>query len=569
MSVRTLLIEDNLGDVRLLEELLGIVSPGKYDIQSASTLQEGLALLQASEFDIILTDLNLPDASGAKVISRIQDCCMTIPIVVMSGQDSNELALHTVQMGAQDYLVKGQGDGHLINRAIEYAIERKRHEQKLSYMANYDSLTGLVNRTLFRERLDRALIRADRNNMLVALLLVDLDRFKTINDSLGHDAGDELLIQVARRFEQCTREEDTVARLGGDEFTIIMENVNNLDDAVTIADKILTVMRRPFNLFSHEVYISPTIGVSLYPTDAMETEQLLKCADAAMYCAKDNGRNCYHFYTTDMNKKLLSELNLEAKLRQAVEKKSFMLYYQPKFNIITQRLIGAEALIRWAHPDDGMISPELFIPLAEDLGLISLITDWVLNEACTQNYLWQQEGYLPIRIAINLSPKQFNKSDIAHKISEQIKHTNLSPEYVELEITEGALMNDVRKSNEILRALKDQGIHISIDDFGTGYSSLSYLKKFHLDTLKIDQSFVHDIQNDQDSAAIVSAIIAMAKSLRLNVIAEGVETRAQMNYLAEKNCQFAQGYLLGRPVPAQEFTQFFNGKSSVIKELAV
>lgn len=557
MQIKILLIEDNPSDARLLEAMLSAAFPQKYTVQTATCLQDGIKLLESAEFDIILTDLDLPDASGAKAVARIQDDCLTIPIVVLSGQDSDELALQTVQMGAQDYLVKGQGDGYLLDRAIEYAIERKRHEQRLSYLANYDSLTGLVNRELFKERLGRALIRANRNNALVALFLIDLDRFKTINDTLGHDAGDELLIQVARRLEQCTRDEDTVARLDGDEFAIITENVSNNDDAIKIADKILNIMRKSFNVQSNDIYVSPSIGISLYPVNAVKAEQLLKCADTAIHSAKDTGRNCYYFYTTDMNKKLLSRLSLEAKLRRAVEKQEFQLYYQPKFNIQTKQLIGAEALIRWFHPEDGMVSPGVFIPMAEELGLIAAITDWVLHEACSQNYAWQQAGYAPIRMAVNLSPKQFNQNNVAERISEQIRQTNLSPEYVELEITEGALMNDVVKSNEVLKALKDQGIHISIDDFGTGYSSLSYLKKFYLDTLKIDQSFVRDMLEDQDGSAIVSAIIAMANSLRLNVIAEGVETETQMSYLAEKNCQYAQGYLLGKPVPAHEFTHFF------------
>ncbi len=560
-KVNILHIEDNEGDIRLLKELLNNAREGKYKITTTVTLKGGLAQLADNKFDVVLTDLDLPDADGVNTITRIQEQEPSVPIIVISGQDSEELALQVVQKGAQDYLVKGQGDGLLICRAIEYAIERKRNEQGLSYLANYDSLTGLANRLLFRERLDRALIRADRNKTLVALLVIDLDRFKNINDTLGHDAGDKLLIEVANRLENCTREGDTIARLGGDEFTIIMEDVKAFEDAVKIVDKILNQMKNSFDLLAREIYVSPSVGISMYPLDDTDAGNLLRNADSAMYSAKDGGRNCYRFYTEDMNKKLLINLNMEAKLRRAIERNEFVLNYQPKFDMHTQELLGAEALIRWHSPDEGVISPALFIPLAEESGLIGVITDWVVQEACRQNSLWQQEGHAPIRVAINISPRQFAHENIARRIFNQIICSDLAPKYVELEITEGALMDDVEKSNEILKELKDRGIHISIDDFGTGYSSLSYLKKFHINTLKIDQSFVRDIMEDADDAAIVSAIIAMAKSLRLNVIAEGVETPEQLNYLAAKGCNEAQGYLLGKPVSAKEFEKFFDNKS--------
>lgn len=559
-KVNILLIEDNEVDVHLLNVLLNDAREGKYEITTTVTLKGGLAQLADHKFDVVITELNLADADGINTITHIQEQEKSVPIVVLSDQDSEELALQVVQQGAQDYLVKGQGDGHLICRAIEYAIERKRNEQGLSYLANYDSLTGLANRLLFRERLDRALIRADRNKTLVALLVIDLDRFKNINDTLGHDAGDKLLIEVAGRLEQCTREGDTIARLGGDEFTIIMEDVRAFEDAVKIVDKISNRMKNSFDLFSREIYVSPSVGISMYPLDDTDAGNLLKNADSAMYSAKESGRNCYRFYTADMNKKLLLNLNMEAKLRRAIDRHEFVLNYQPKFDIHTQELLGAEALIRWHCPGDSVISPAVFIPLAEESGLIGVITDWVIKEACRQNSEWQQEGYAPIRMAINISPRQFAQENIARRIFNQIICSDLAPKYVELEITEGALMADVEKSNEILKELKGRGIHISIDDFGTGYSSLSYLKKFHINTLKIDQSFVRDIMEDADDAAIVSAIIAMAKSLRLNVIAEGVETPEQLNYLAAKGCNEAQGYLLGKPVTAKEFTKNFDDK---------
>jgi diguanylate cyclase (GGDEF)-like protein len=559
-NIKVLLIEDNEADTRLLKELLYDAVPEKHIITSVTNSVDGLELLEEKYFDIVITDLNLPDTKNLDIISCIQSVNRQIPIVVLSGQSDEELALEVVQMGAQDYLVKGQGDGHLINRVIDYSIERKRGVQELSYLANYDSLTGLANRMLFRERLDRALIRADRSSTLVSLFVIDLDRFKNVNDTLGHDAGDHLLIQVAERLKSCTREGDTVSRLGGDEFTIVMEDLKNVDDAILIADKVLDFMKKPFDINSHEIFVTPSIGITVYPLDDKDAGNLFVNADSAMYQAKDSGRNCYRFYTADMNAHLLVRMNLESKLRRAIDKQEFILYYQPKFNIHSKELIGAEALIRWVDPDEGMISPAVFIPLAEETGLIAPITDWVLKEACQQNSQWQQQGYESIRIAVNLSPKQFNQVDIAKRIFNQIICSDLAPKYVELEITEGALVENVEKSNEILNELKNKGIHISIDDFGTGYSSLSYLKKFPLDTLKIDQSFVRDLMMDSDDAAIVSAIIAMAKSLRFNVIAEGVETAEQLNYLAAHGCHEVQGYFLGKPVPAEEFVKYMSSK---------
>jgi diguanylate cyclase (GGDEF)-like protein len=555
-NIKLLLIEDNPADSRLLKELLNEAVPDKYIITAAYNIDEAMKLLQKSDFDIVITDLNLPDTDGLDVIPYIQAINSNIPIVVLSGQSDENLALQIVQMGAQDYLVKGQGDGYLMNRVIDYSIERKKDLQQLSHLANYDSLTGLANRLLFRERLDRALIRADRSKTLVALFVIDLDRFKAVNDTLGHDAGDQLLIEVATRLKDCTREGDTVSRLGGDEFTIIMEDVKNADDAVIIADKVLSLMKKSFDINGHEVFVTPSIGIAIYPIDDKNAGNLFVNADSAMYQAKESGRNCYRFYKEDMNAHLIERMNLEINLRRAIEKNEFVLYYQPKFSVHNREVIGAEALIRWNDPKDGMISPAIFIPLAEETGLITPITDWVMQEACRQNSEWQLHGYSPIRIAINISPKQFNQESIAKRIFEQIICSDLAPKYVELEITESALVENVEKSNEILCQLKKRGIHISIDDFGTGYSSLSYLKKFPIDTLKIDQSFVRDLLEDSDDAAIVSAIIAMAKSLRLNVIAEGVETAEQLDYLAAHGCNEVQGYFTGRPVPAEEFKQY-------------
>lgn len=560
-EIKILLVEDNDADSRYLKEMLHDAAAGKHHVSIVHTAEEAIVSLKEQGFDIVLTDLDLPDTNGLDIISSIQMASSEVPIVVLTGQTNEKLALEIIQMGAQDYLVKGQGDGYLINRVIDYSIERKKDLEELSHLANYDSLTGLANRLLFRERLDRALIRADRNKSLVALFVIDLDRFKNVNDTLGHDAGDKLLIDVADRLKKCTRSGDTIARLGGDEFTIIMEDIKDIDDAITIAEKVLAFMQEKFIIKNNDIFVTPSIGLTIYPIDNSNATSLFINADDAMYNAKKSGRNCYRFFTADMNAHLVKRIKLETKLRRAIENQEFVLYYQPKFNVNEQYPIGAEALIRWNDPEEGLISPALFIPLAEETGLIGPITDWVIKEACTQNSKWQQQGYKPIRMAINLSPKQFNQKNIVSRIFNQIINSDLSLKYVELEVTESALVEDVEKSCEIMMELKKWGVHISIDDFGTGYSSLSYLKKFPLDTLKIDQSFVRDIMQDSDDAAIVTAIIAMAKNLKFNVIAEGVENQKQLDYLAAHGCNEVQGYFTGKPVPAEEFEQLLVKKS--------
>jgi len=561
-KVFVLLIEKCASDVKLLREWLNAARPAKYEIEATDTLDKGIRLLKKNNYDIVLTDLSLPDADSHNAVAIIQEVNHAIPVIVLSDQDSNEMALQVVQMGAQDYIVKGQGDGHLISRAIEYSIERKRIEQGLIYISQHDGLTGLANRSLFRERFSRALIRAERNNTLVALLFIDLDRFKNINDTLGHDAGDQLLVEVGKRLKNCTREGDTIARLGGDEFTIVLEDLKNVDDSAKIAQKIIDVMHNPFDMEGYEVFVTPSIGITVFPVDAKNEHTLLKNADTAMYRAKEIGKNGFQFYTADMNTRSLERLGIEAKLRRALDNDELELYYQPKINIKTREIVGAEALLRWQQPDMGMVSPAVFIPIAEETGLIEPIGDWVVRMACKQNAYWQSEGYGPIRMAVNLSVRQFRQADFVSSIFDALIRADLLPEYLEVEITESMLMDDTARSNMIIKALKEGGIQAAIDDFGTGYSSLSYLKRFKIDTLKIDQSFVRDITIDPDDASIVSAIIAMGRSLRMNVIAEGVETIEQLNFLARHGCNEAQGYYFGRPVPAYEFVKLLKKTSS-------
>lgn len=553
-KIKLILIEDNVGDQILVRDLLDSDCPNKFDITCVNTLEEGLHLISEEVFDVVLTDLILSDTHDISVVKEVQQIKPDLPVVVLSNQESDDLAMQVVQAGAQDYLVKGQGDGHLIGRALRYAIERKRIERGLAFLAQYDGLTGLANRVLFRERFSRALIRAGRSGKLVALMFIDLDRFKNINDTLGHDAGDQLLVEVAGRLKSILREGDTIARLGGDEFTVILEELEKAEDAALIARKILDVMSNAICLNGHDVFVTPSIGVTIYPLDDTSEDILLRNADTAMYRAKEQGRNGFQFYTVGMNTRTVERLELESKLRKALSNDEFMLYYQPKVNLVDGQLIGAEALIRWEHPDIGMVSPAEFIPLAEETGLIVPIGEWVIKTACSQSATWQALGYQPIRIAVNLSARQFTEVDIVRLIVESVIDSKISPLSLEVEITESMLMDDMELSNARLKELKGHGIHVSVDDFGTGYSSLNYLKRFHIDTLKIDQSFVRDITSDPDDAAIASAIIALGKSLRLNVVAEGVETEEQLKFLQAHGCGQAQGYYFSKPLPVAEFT---------------
>jgi diguanylate cyclase (GGDEF)-like protein len=431
--------------------------------------------------------------------------------------------------------------------------ERKRVELSIRHMAHHDALTGLPNRTLFHDRLTHAMAQADRYHQKLAVLFLDLDRFKAINDTLGHNVGDQLLKIAAERLRSCVRDCDTVARFGGDEFTVIVDDIMEVQDAAVVAQKILDTLSQPYNLHGHEVFISVSVGITLYPTDDESADNLLRNADSAMYRAKEYGRNNYQFYVADMNVKARARLMLESSLRRALDRGEFTLYYQPRVDLFSGRVIGAEALLRWRHPEIGLVPPVEFIPILEETGMIIPVGDWVLRQASQQNRAWQDMGLPPIRMAVNLSVRQFIQKDLAESVLRVLEQVGLAPEYMELEITEDLLLEHNQTNIITLTKLRNHGIHISIDDFGTGYSSLSYLKRLPIDTLKIDQSFVRDIDTDPDNKAIASAIIAMANSLHLNVLAEGVETDEQLAFLRAQGCNEIQGFSFSRPLPADEF----------------
>ena len=452
---------------------------------------------------------------------------------------------------------------HSLSLVLDNAREMeevKRTRQSLDHMAHFDALTDLPNRALLNDRVQQAISHAQRNGNMIGILFLDLDNFKLVNDTIGHTLGDVLLKRVAHRLLDCLREGDTAARLGGDEFIVMLPDITDTQDAAKVARKILESLTPPLTIGQHEVFVSVSIGISLYPHNSDNMEGLLADADNAMYHAKKLGKNNYQFFTPEMNISAQHYMKLEKHLRRALEQNEFVLYYQPQVDIETGLIIGVEALIRWFNTELGMIVPGDFIPLAEETGLIVPIGAWVLKTACAQARLWQQNG-LQIRVAVNLSSRQFHHVQ-SHQQSQHpllatvlnaLDETGLPPELLELEITEGILMQHLDTTMEILNALKDKGVRLSIDDFGTGYSSLNYLKRFPIDTLKIDKSFVNDITTDHNDKAIVAAITAMARQLNLEVVAEGVETKAQLEFLRElQHCQTIQGYYFSKPLPVEE-----------------
>jgi diguanylate cyclase (GGDEF)-like protein len=445
------------------------------------------------------------------------------------------------------------GRARLVSGTTLDITARIRAESEIQQLINYDTLTGLPNRSLLHDRLKLAIAQASRDHQLVGVLFLDLDRFKDINDALGHRVGDRLLRTVAKRLAACVRESDTLARLGGDEFVALLVGVNSADGITTVAKKILMLVSEPIYIDDHEIYTTGSIGIAVYPLDGDDSHTLLKHADLAMYQAKELDRNNFQFFSREMNIKVLERMMLENSMRKALEREEFFLVYQPQVDARSGLITGMEALLRWQHPDLGLLTPDKFIYLAEETGFILPIGEWVLRDACRQNKAWQLLGLPAVRVAVNLSAKQFGQYHLDEMISSTLMETGLEPEWLELEITESAIMKDAEQNAGILRKLKDMGVSLAIDDFGTGYSSLSYLKHFPISRLKIDRSFVRDITTNPDDAAIAEIIIAMAQTLKLSVIAEGVETRAQMELLSFNNCIEMQGYLFSRPVPAEQF----------------
>jgi diguanylate cyclase (GGDEF)-like protein len=548
-----LLIEDNPGDARLIELMLAEDPDSPFRLSCVDRLSRGLEALTAEKPGLVLLDLSLPDSHGLETFDKVYAHSPSVPIIVLTGNDDQIIALNAVKTGAQDYLIKGKLDRELLVRAMQYSIERKRYQEQLEHQANYDALTGLPNRNLLHDRLKQA-VYAQRHARAIAVVFIDLDHFKFINDSLGHSAGDKLLQEMAERLRQAVRDGDTVSRLGGDEFILVLNDQQNEDIVFRAMQRIISEVSKPVVIEGQELTVTCSAGISLYPQDGPDVDTLLKNADAAMYRAKEHGRNNFQFYTAEMNKLVNERLSLESHLRRALERHELLLHYQPKLELKTGSIVGVEALLRWQHPEWGLLYPDRFIGLAEETGLIVQIGEWVLRTACTQARAWQDAGLPPITMSVNLSARQFRQDALFKSVARILSETGLHPERLEMEITESMVMHNAEAAIAILKGLKEIGVHLSVDDFGTGYSSLAYLKTLPIGILKIDKSFVQDIEGPKGKkdGLLAQAIISLGHSLKLKVIAEGVEEQAQLDFLKQNHCDEAQGYLFSRPVPPEE-----------------
>jgi diguanylate cyclase (GGDEF)-like protein/PAS domain S-box-containing protein len=436
---------------------------------------------------------------------------------------------------------------------VEDITERKRYQAELEFQANHDSLTGLPNRSLLEDRLRQSIGYAHRDGALVAVCFIDLDRFKVINDSLGHVSGDEVLVRVARRLRGALREIDTIARQGGDEFVVVLAHQPSVESVIDVVERMIDEVGQPFTIDGRELYVTCSVGIALYPNDGTDAGVLLRNADAAMYSAKERGRNTFQFYAPTMNAFALERLALEGSLRRATEREEFEVHYQPRVDLRTRRIVGMEALVRWRTPELGLVPPAKFIPVAEEANLIGAIGEQVLRAACRQARDWIGQGFAGIAVSVNLSARQFRHGHLVRTIERVLAETGLEPAHLELELTESTIMGHGQEFVAMLAALKRLGVRVAIDDFGTGYSNLSYLSRFPIDALKIDRSFVSDVARDQQHALLAKAVISLGHSLRLKVVAEGVETAEQLDFLRHHGCDEVQGYYFSRPVPAEEF----------------
>jgi diguanylate cyclase (GGDEF)-like protein/PAS domain S-box-containing protein len=536
-------------------DLISIVSPGGRLKYVSPSYEWILGYLPSEMISRDLVDFVHPDDQDVMKEGFLTICKSRKPFQVEYRLRKTDSDFSLVEVKGNPVL-DNQGNIKDIVMVSRDITERKKAEETIFYLAYHDSLTNLPNRRLFKERLINELHYAKKFYSKLAVMYIDMDRFKSINDTLGHDIGDLVLQEVASRIAGAIRKRDIVSRIGGDEFTLLLPDLYDKEEAITVASRIIQSFRVPFEIAGHRFVLSPSLGIAFYPQHGITADDLLKRADIALYYVKEHGRGYYEFYSPDMETRSLEQLLLENELRMALEKEQFELYYQPKINIKTGKMIGMETLIRWVHPQLGTISPAKFIPITEETGLIVPLGEWILRKACSQNKRWQNQGYPPVSISVNLSVLQFKQDNIVERIQAILHETELDPCWLELEITESVLMDGSHDAIAKLHHLKQLGIHISIDDFGTGYSSLSYLKSFPVDTLKIDSSFVRDLDKDKHGQAIVTAIISMANTLKLNVIAEGIETEEQLAVLNQEGCHEGQGYLFSRPVTTDRIEIF-------------
>lgn len=558
-----LLVENYLGDAHLVERMLKRARPEeKLQITHVGNVDDAIACLVDRYFSVVIVDSALLDSSGPQIVTRLTETGNGAAIVVIGAVDDSALAARAFHAGAQDYLVKSQLTGYGLVRSIRYAVERRRAQAQLTQLAQFDQLTGVLNRTAFRHRLVAALEDASRDLKPFALLHLDLDRFKPINATLGDDIGDKLLRATASRLRRTSGSNAFVARLGPDEFAIGAVDLTDPEEAALLAEGVGATLSAPFSIGGEELFVTASIGIAVYPFDGDAPNQLAKRAESAMYRARERGGNTHAFYSAEMNIAEGDRFRLESGLRRALSRREFVLHYQPKVDPTSGQAIGLEALIRWRHPTEGLIAPVRFVPLLEETGQIVEVGAWAMRQVCDQIRQWQSDGTCLLPVAVNVSARQLAEPRFVDDVARIIGESGIAPDHLEIEITESLLIEDPEASRGTLLRLNQLGVHLSIDDFGVGYSSLNYLANFPVHTLKIDQSFVHDLPADPNKAVLVAGIIALAQSLGLTVVAEGVETQTQLKMLREFGVDAIQGYLHSRPLPPDALARWLNDPDS-------
>lgn len=552
-AVQVLLVDDDEDDFIITRDLLADVGHVDYELTWVNQAQAAIDKIDAGSFDICLVDYRLGDGTGLDLIGHLGQRDDAPPTILLTGEADRALDIEAMKAGASDFLVKGQVTPPMLEKAVRYAIDRQRSERELARLAQYDPLTGLLNRNAFKRRLDEAVGDAERNDKHLAVLFIDLDHFKDVNDTMGHAAGDALIRAVADRLTDAKRKTDVVARMGGDEFAVLAVNLDRAAAATHPARRILETLSAPFEINGKVIHSGASVGVTTYPSDARNAKSLLVNADLALYRAKAGGRRTYFFFDAEMHRNVQRRSQLESDLRRAVDNGDLVAHFQPQIDIRGRRVAGAEALVRWPHAELGMVSPGAFIPIAEATGLIAPIGEQVLRQSCAACVEWGRTLGLDLRVAVNLSPNQFHADNLAEKILGIVDDCGLAPSQLEVEITEETIMRNVERAASDLQALREAGVQVGIDDFGTGYSSLAYLKRFPVDHLKIDRTFIEGVDRGRDDRAIVGSVIGLAHALGMAVVAEGVERESQLAFLQGQSCDEVQGFLFS---PALENGKF-------------
>ena len=568
ISIRCLFVEDQDDDAALL--IAALQRNGfRLDHLRVETM-DGLKNALLKDWDIVFSDHSLPTMNGVEALKIVRERNKDVPFIFVSGTIGEDVAVDAMRNGAQDYIMKDNLKRLIpaVRRELKDSYSRKEKreaEERLHYLTHFDSLTGLPNRFDFLEELQQLINERGTDSDQIPVLHINLDRFKSVNDGLGYEAGNILLREVSVRLNICVYRYGVVARLASDEYAIFLHKVKHRDEVSDIAKKIMEVLEEPYSIRGCSSYLSASVGICFYPQDAKKAADLLSCADIATNKVKDQGGKGYRFYTSAMTVQLEERVAIERNMRQGLDNNEFHLHYQPQIELNSGRLVGVEALLRWNSAERGAVSPADFIPLAEDTGFIIPLSEWVIERACSEIKNWHAQGYPKIRVAINISARQFHEEELPRLIKSVLNRYQLAADYIELEITETTIIQDIDRALESLAVLKNLGVNIALDDFGTGYSSLSYLNQFKTDYLKIDQSFIRQLPQDRNSFAIVSAIIAMSERLGIKTIAEGVESLDQYNLLREVGCNFAQGFYMGRPMPLERLRDWLDDNPLGVK----